>query len=90
MIYLAVSKQRMDFKAIKKEIPLLLISGMHLTELNTSGWICLLTVGIVHTGITYCMYFSALKDLAGQEAAILSYIDPLVAGLFSPDQIARV
>ena len=57
--------------------------GMHLTELNTSGWICLLTVGLVHTGITYCMYFSALKDLSGQEAAILSYIDPLVAVLVS-------
>lgn len=57
--------------------------GMHLTGLNASGWLCLLTVGIVHTGITYCMYFSALKDLTGQEAAILSYIDPLVAVLVS-------
>lgn len=53
--------------------------GMHLTKLNTSGWMCLLAVGIIHTGITYCMYFSSLKDLTGQEAAILSYIDPLVA-----------
>ena len=25
------------------------------------------------------MYFSSLKDLPGQKAAILSYIDPLVA-----------
>lgn len=57
--------------------------GMHLADLSGSGWICLLTVGIVHTGITYCMYFSALKDLTGQEAAILSYIDPLVAVLIS-------
>ena len=29
------------------------------------------------------MYFSALKELRGQEAAILSYIDPLVAVLVS-------
>ena len=57
--------------------------GMHLTGLNTTGWLCLLTVGIVHTGITYCMYFSALKDLAGHETAILSYIDPLVAVFIS-------
>lgn len=57
--------------------------GVHLTGLNTTGWICLLMVGVIHTGITYCMYFSALKDLAGQEAAILSYIDPLVAVLVS-------
>jgi len=33
--------------------------------------------------VTYCLYFSALKDLPGQEAAILSYIDPLVAVLLS-------
>ena len=29
------------------------------------------------------MYFSALKELKGQEAAILSYIDPLVAVFMS-------
>ena len=47
------------------------------------GWICLLVVGLVHTGITYCLYFSSLKELPGQETAILSYIDPLVAVLVS-------
>ena len=29
------------------------------------------------------LYFSALADLPGQEAAILSYVDPLVAVLIS-------
>ena len=29
------------------------------------------------------MYFSSLKELPGQKAAILSYIDPLVAVLVS-------
>lgn len=57
--------------------------GIHLGELDGKGWISLLIVGLVHTGITYCMYFSALKELPGQEAAILSYIDPLVAVLIS-------
>ena len=33
--------------------------------------------------IKYCMYFSSLKELPGQEAAILSYIDPLVAVVVS-------
>ena len=47
------------------------------------GWACLLIVGLIHTGVTYCMHFSALKDLPGQEAAILSYIDPLVAVIVS-------
>ena len=61
----------------------LLTGGVHLGTLKTSGWVCLLIVGLVHTGIMYCLYFSALKDLPGQKAAILSYIDPLVAVLVS-------
>ena len=54
-------------------------SGFSLGGLDTLGWGCLLVVGLVHTGITYTMYFSSLKDLPGQKVAILSYIDPLVA-----------
>lgn len=58
-------------------------SGVTLRNLNNVGWINLLIVGFVHTGITYCMYFSSLKELSGQKAAILSYIDPLVAVVIS-------
>lgn len=58
-------------------------SGINLGNLDTTGWACLLTVGLFHTGITYCLYFSSLKDLTGQQAAILSYIDPLVAVFIS-------
>lgn len=58
-------------------------SGFTLQSLDKKGWINLLIVGLVHTGITYCMYFSSLKELPGQKAAILSYIDPLVAVLIS-------
>ena len=57
--------------------------GMHLEVLDTKGWVSLLIVGLVHTGITYCLYFSALKELNGQEVAILSYLDPLVAVIIS-------
>ena len=61
-------------------IPYVSVSGgVHLDSLDSTGWICLLIVGLLHTGVTYCLYFSSLKDLPGQEAAILSYIDPLVA-----------
>ena len=58
-------------------------SGMNLSILDGIGWSCLLIVGLIHTGVTYCMYFSSLKELPGQKAAILSYIDPLVAVLVS-------
>ena len=58
-------------------------SGFHPGVLDGTGWVCLLVVGLFHTGVTYCLYFSALKDLSGQEASILSYVDPLVAVLIS-------
>lgn len=58
-------------------------SGFHLGSLDSKGWINLLIVGLVHTGITYCLYFSSLKELPGQEAAILSYADPLMAVVIS-------
>lgn len=61
----------------------MLTSGCNVMSLDGVGWGCLLTVGLFHTGITYCLYFSSLKELPGQKAAILSYIDPLVAVLVS-------
>ena len=61
----------------------LLTDGVNLQSLNGKGWAFLLVIGLVHTGITYCLYFSSLKELPGQKAAILSYIDPLVAVLIS-------
>ena len=60
-----------------------LTSGFNLGVMDGAGWLCLLVVGFIHTGITYCLYFSSLKELPGQKAAILSYIDPLVAVLVS-------
>lgn len=57
--------------------------GLNLHMLDGTGWGALLVVGIVHTGITYCLYFSSLNELPGQKVAILSYIDPLVAILIS-------
>lgn len=70
--------------AIMVLIPYVAISqGSQMGQMTAMGWVNLFTVGILHTGITYCMYFSSLKDLPGQKAAILSYIDPLVAVIIS-------
>ena len=70
--------------AIAVLIPYVIMTGgVTLGNLNGIGWANLLIVGLIHTGVTYCMYFSSLKELPGQEAAILSYIDPLVAVLIS-------
>ena len=61
----------------------LLTEGFSLAAMDAKGFVFLGVVGLVHTGITYCLYFSSLKELPGQKAAILSYIDPLVAVLVS-------
>ena len=65
------------------ELAVMMTSGVTLGGLNAVGWINLLIVGLIHTGVTYCMYFTSLKELPGQKTAILSYIDPLVAVLIS-------
>lgn len=56
-----------------------LTGGVTVQNLDMTGWICLLVIGLIHTGITYCMYFTAVEHIPGQAVAILSYIDPLVA-----------
>ncbi|WP_418222613.1 DMT family transporter [Clostridium isatidis] len=58
-------------------------TGINIGSLKPNSIISLLILGIIHTGFAYCLYFSSLKDLEGQEAAILSYIDPLVAIIIS-------
>ncbi len=40
-------------------------------------------VGILHTGVAYVLYFSAVDVLPAQTVASLSYIDPVVAILLS-------
>ena len=67
----------------------LLTGGFHLAQLPAKGLISLLVVGVGYTGIAYTLYFSSLRYLKGQEAAILSYIDPLVAVLVSVTVLAE-
>ena len=57
--------------------------GSHLAGLDMTGAVNQMVVGVFHTGICYCMYFSSLRYLKGQEASILSYIDPVVAVILS-------
>lgn len=65
-------------------IPYVLItSGFKVYSLDCNGVINLLILGIVHTGVAYYLYFGAIKNLEGQKAAIMSYIDPLVAVIVS-------
>ena len=60
-----------------------LSGGSTLCTMDGKGWISLLVIGLIHTGVFYCVYFSSLKELPGQKTAILSYIDPLMAVIVS-------
>ena len=61
----------------------LLTCKVNLASISGKGLLFLLIVGLIHTGVNYCLYFASLKSLPGQQTAILSYIDPLVAVLVS-------
>ena len=40
-------------------------------------------IGLVNTGLAYVLYFSGLQKLPGQSVALISYVDPVSALLFS-------
>ena len=66
-------------------IPYILLTG---TGFNTGAFsmtavLLLLVMGFIHTGIAYLLYFGSMDGLRVQSIAILSYVDPVSALLFS-------
>ena len=62
---------------------LILTDGFSAGSFTPAAVILILVVGIVHTGIAYVLYFGSMDGLRVQTVAILSYIDPVSALLFS-------
>ena len=62
---------------------LLLTNGFRVDGVGLPAVILLFVLGIVHTGIAYTMYFGSMDGLRVQSIAVLSYIDPVSALLFS-------
>ena len=56
------------------------ISSLHISP---QVLVLLLLVGVVHTGVTYFLYFGSMGHLPAQTVAIVSYVDPVVAVLIS-------
>lgn len=52
-------------------------------ELDLRSWGIILMLGIVHTGLAYCFYFSGMGSLPVQTVAILGYLEPVVSVLCS-------
>lgn len=40
-------------------------------------------IGFINTGLAYLLYFSGVQKLSGQTVALISYLDPISALLFS-------
>ncbi len=65
-------------------LPYVIITKSYVNENNNYiSIILILVLGIVHTGVAFLLYFGSLHGLSIQSAAILSYIDPVSALLFS-------
>ena len=43
----------------------------------------LLIIGLMNTGLAYFLYFTGMQRLPAQSVALISYIDPVSALLFS-------
>ena len=54
-----------------------------LGAIEPAGWVLILVLGIVHTGLAYALFFSAIPALPAHSVAVGSYIDPVVAVILS-------
>ena len=61
----------------------LLTENLSALEPTPKVLLLLVIVGVVHTGIAYVLYFDSIAHVSAQTAALLSYIDPIVAVLLS-------
>lgn len=71
-------------------LPYVLLKG-ELTALSFAprDLLILFTMGFVHTGLAYVLYFGAIAYVSAQTASMLSYIDPVVAVLLSVTVLAE-
>ena len=50
---------------------------------QTEPVIMILTAGLINTALAYDLYFASIQSLSAQSAALMSYIDPVVAIILS-------
>ena len=72
------------FSAAAILLPYMALTGsLHSYTLSLTEAALFLVVGIVHTGISYALYFGAIEGLPARTCALLSYVDPVTAVLLS-------
>ena len=61
----------------------LLTEDWSLVQITHLSAALLLVAGVIHTGLTYWMYFGSMAMLKAQTVALFSYIDPILAIVLS-------
>ncbi|WP_019240977.1 MULTISPECIES: DMT family transporter [Bacillus] len=57
--------------------------GFNILEVTISSIPFILTLGIIHTGIGFLLFFSSMQRLKAQSIAALSYVDPITSLVIS-------
>lgn len=57
--------------------------GNNLIHVTGISVICIIILGVIHTGVAFYLFFSGMKGLKGQSIAALSYIDPVTSLIVS-------
>ncbi len=66
-------------------LPYVLVKNWGGTEINwnVKSVVIIIVLGLVHTGVAYCLYFSGMTTLPVQTVAILGYLEPVVSVICS-------
>lgn len=59
-------------------LPYVIFNSGFPTEFNLRSTLLVLILGIVHTGVAYICYFSAINTLPAQSIAVLGYLEPVL------------
>ncbi|MBQ2803554.1 MAG: EamA family transporter [Lachnospiraceae bacterium] len=74
---------QLTVSAVVMVIYVLLTENVTALEFTGTSILLLFIMGIVHTGIVYLMFFSAISKLPAQTSSVLSYVDPVTAIILS-------
>lgn len=69
--------------AIFMFIYLIITEQINFHKVDSKSIILTLVLGIVHTGLSYLLYFDSISSLPAKVVAIFSYLDPILALIFS-------
>lgn len=64
-------------------LPYILATSNFHFNINSASFINIIILGVVHTGFAYYIYFSSIKKVSVHTTAVLSYLDPICAIIFS-------